>query len=117
MSGLKSYDYDPTLNSNGVRPQPRRTGTIPPIQKGGSAYLANEGGWVRATAGQKGWRVQCDQIGTAGGYDISVGNFVHRSLLDLEAPVDLLIPKAETIRVEPIGMVGGWGQILVSKVV
>jgi len=107
---------DRGLNVHGVEEQPVHKGNVTATAPGSGVYVVNCGGWIKARVGQTGWRVTCDRIGTAGGYDITVGSSVHHSLLDLEAPIDLLIPKAETIRVEQVGMVAGWGPIVVEKV-
>ena len=104
------------LNRHGIEEQPTHKGNITATGPGSGVYVVNCGGWIKATVNQTGWRVVCDRIGTHGDYEITVGRSFCQSLLDLEAPVDLLIPKAETLRVEQVGMVSGWGAVVVEKV-
>ena len=73
------------LNTHGVQEQPIHKGNITATAPGSGVYVVNCGGWIKATMKQRGWRVVCDRLGTHGTYDITVGNTVHQSLLDLEA--------------------------------
>ena len=104
---------DRGLNMHGIQEQPTNKGNITATYPGSGVYVVNCGGCIKATKDQLGWRLTCDRLGTHGTYDITVGNTVHHSLLDLNAPIDLLIPRAETLRVEQIGMVAGWGLSLI----
>ena len=118
MSG-KTYasNSDLGLNSNGIRPQPVRKGSIPPSAPGSCHHICNEGGWIKPTKEQVGWRVRVAQVGTCGGYEITVGAHIHKFVLPgMVDQVDFTIDVADTLRVEQFGMLSNdWGALVVSK--
>lgn len=117
MSGLKSYDYDPTLNSNGVRVQYFNKGPIPPTTPQSPHHVANDGGHIRLIKGQTGWRIRCAQVGSCGGFEISVGNGICENIFPgIVGQVDFTVDVAENLKVEHIGMLSqDWGALVISR--
>jgi len=114
---LKSFEHDPTLNSNGVRVQFSRKGAIPATTPGSPDHVVNDGGSIRPIKDQKGWQVRCDQVGVHGGYEFSFGGNFSRSMVAGEVnKIDFTIDQPVVIRIEHIGMVSpDWGAIVVTR--
>lgn len=104
------------LNVNGVHVPHQNKGAIKPSAPGSQHFIANDGGYIRPLAKQKGWRVRCAQVGSFGGFEISVGNHQHRSILPGMVPVDFTSEEMAIIKVEHIGMLCDWGALVISRV-
>jgi len=106
------------LNLNGVRVPHQHKGAIPPSAPKSHHHIANDGGWIRPLIRQTGWRVRCAQVGTCGGYDISVGSHVHKAFLPgMVDSVDFTVDEPGLIKVEHIGMLSNdWGALVISRV-
>ena len=104
------------LNINGVVEQHRNRGSIPAGALGSPHHSVNDGGTIRPNRDQVGWRIRCDQVGTDGGYEFSIGPSTTQTVMsgELEAfnfTVDLPLQ----LRVEHIGMVSGFGAIVATR--
>ena len=105
------------LNLNGVRVPHQHKGAIRASAPGSPNFVANDGGHIRPYSKQTGWRVRCAQVGTSGGFEISVGNHQHRTILPGMAPVDFTLEELALVRVEHIGMLSReWGALVISRV-
>ena len=105
------------LNNNGVKEQPKNKGAIPPSAPKSPHHIANGGGFIRPCKKQTGWRVKCSQVGSHGGFELTVGNHVHKTIMPgIVGQVDFTIDCNEMIRVEHIGMQSlDWGVLVVSR--
>lgn len=118
MSPSKTYPTKkPGLNSNGVREQHRHKGCIKPSAPKSRHFVANNGGFINPLINQIGWKIHCNKVGSSGGYDISVGNDIHNSIMpDSFSPADFNIECPKKIRIEHIGMISqDWGTLIVSR--
>lgn len=117
MSGYKSYEHDPTLNANGIRVQFSRKGAIPPSAPQSPHHVANDGGQIRVQKGQTGWRIRCAQVGSCGGFDISIGKGMSKTLMPgIVDQVDFTVDVAESLKVEHIGMLSrDWGALVITR--
>ena len=117
MSGLKSYGRDPILNVNGIRVPYFNKGTIPPSAPQSPHHIANDGGHIRVQKGQTGWRIRCEQVGSCGGFDISIGKCMSKTLMpDIVGQVDFTVDVVENLKVEHVGMLSrDWGALVVSR--
>ena len=116
MSG-KTYatNKELGLNNHGVIPQHRHSGTIPASAPGSRHYIINNGGSIRVTKGQTGWRFRCEQVGTHGGYEFTVGSTCRTVMAGEIKAFDFTIDQALLLRIEQIGMVSGWGAIVATR--
>lgn len=106
------------LNHNGVRTPYQSKGAISPSAPGSPHHIANDGGYIRSLKNQKGWRVQCSQVGKCGGFEVSVGHHNHKTIFPgMVDQVDFTIEEQAILKVEHIGMLGNdWGALVVSRV-
>ena len=117
MTWSKTYDRDPTLNQNGVRVQYFNKGPIPPSAPQSSHHIANDGGQIRVHKDQVGWRVRCAQVGSCGGFDISIGSTISKTLMPgIVGQIDFTVDVAENLKVEHVGMLSqDWGALVISR--
>ena len=105
MSWSKSYEYDPRVNANGIRVQYVNKGSIPPTAPQSPHHVANDCGQIRAHKDQKGWQVRCAQVGSSGGFDISIGKGISKTVLPgIVDQVDFTVDIAKHVKIEHIGM-------------
>ena len=71
----------------------------------------------RVIKGQTGWRVRCAQVGSCGGFDISIGSAINKTLMPgIVDQVDFSVDVAENLKVEHIGMLSrDWGALVVTR--
>ena len=117
MSAYKSYERDPTLNVNGIRVPYFNKGPIPPSTPKSPHHVANDGGHIRLIKGQTGWRIRCAQVGSCGGFDISIGNGMGKSILPgMVGQVDFTVDIAEHVKIEHIGMlIRDWSALVITR--
>ena len=120
MSTSKTYatNKELGLNHNGVKEQARNKGAIPPSAPKSPHHIANDGGHIRPSKRQKGWHVQCAQVGSCGGFELSIGNYQHRAIVPgIVDRVDFTVDCPELIKVDHIGMLcRDWGALVISRV-
>ena len=118
MSAYKSYERDPTLNQNGVRVPYFNKGPIPPSTPQSPHHVANDGGHIRVQKGQTGWWIRCAQVGSCGGFDISIGSTISKTLMPgIVGQVDFTVDVAENLKVEHVGMLSrDWGALVITRV-
>ena len=106
------------LNHNGVKEQAKNKGAIPPSAPKSPHHIANGGGFIRPCKKQTGWRVRCSQVGSHGGFELTVGNHVHKVVMPgMGTEVDFTVDCPELIRVEHVGLRSlDWGVLVVSRV-
>ena len=75
MTASKTYatNRELGLNANGVAEQYRNKGSISASAPGSPHHIVNDGGSIRPHRDQVGWRIRCDEVGTDGGYEFSIG--------------------------------------------
>ena len=118
MSG-KTYASNKQLglNKHGIKEQIKHKGIIPPSVPGSIHHVASDGGWMRPHVKQTGWRVRCGQIGSCGGYEISINNHHITILPGTVDQVDFIVDEIANIKVEHIGMLSNdWGALVISRV-
>ena len=117
MTWSKTYDRDPTLNQNGVRVQYFNKGTIPPSAPQSHHHISNDGGLIRLHKEQIGWRVRCSQVGSCGGFDISIGSVISNTLLPgIVDQIDFTVDIAENLKVEHSGVLSrDWGAVVITR--
>ena len=117
MTASKTYatNRELGLNANGVAEQYRNKGSIPASAPGSPHHIVNDGGSIRPIKGQTGWRIRCDQVGTEGGYEFTVGSNSHTVMAGEMEVFDFIVDQALLLRVEQIGMVPGWGAIVAKR--
>nr|WP_115093677.1 hypothetical protein [Synechococcus sp. UW106] len=120
MSIRKTYATNKQLglNVNGIQVPYQHKGAIPPSAPKSPHHIANDGGWMRPLVRQTGWRVQCAQVGSCGGYEITIGTGIHKTILPgMGDKVDFTVDEPGVIRVEHIGMLcRDWSALVISRV-
>ena len=117
MTASKTYasNRELGLNVNGVHPQLQHKGSIPASAPGSPHHIVNIGGHIRPIKGQTGWRIRCDQVGTDGGYEFTVGSNSHTVMAGEMGAFDFVVDQAQLLRVEGLGMLAGWAAIVVTR--
>ena len=119
MSVSKTYmtNKELGLNQHGVKPPKKTKGIIPPSAPKSPHHIANQCGTIRPCKRQTGWRVRCSQVGSQGGFELTVGNHIHKTIMPgMGSQVDFTIDYNEIIRVDHIGMQSlDWGVLVVSR--
>ena len=103
------------LNALGVQEQFRNKGTIRASAPGSPRHVVNDGGTIRSAKEQTGWRIRCDQVGTDGGYEFTVGANTHTVRAGEAEPFNITFDVPRHLRLEQIGMVSGWGAIVATR--
>lgn len=118
MTASKTYasNREQGLNANGVKVPFQHRGTIQPMAKGSDSYVVNDAGTIQAKRGQQGWRVYCDEPGDFGGFDLTFGPHLYRSVMPGTAKVDFTVPADHGVRVDHVGMQSGWGPLVITRV-
>ena len=118
MSASKTYatNRELGLKANGVVEQYRNKGSIPASANGSPHHIVNDGGSIRPHRDQVGWRIRCDEVGTDGGYEFSIGPSTTHTVMsgELEA-FNVTFDVPLQLRVEHIGMVSGFGAIVATR--
>ena len=120
MSG-KTYasNKELGLNANGIKVPFFNKGPIPPTTPQSPHHVANDGGQIRVIKGQTGWQVRCAQVGSCGGFDISVCSAISKTLMPgIVDQIDFTVGVAENLRVDHIGMLcQDWGALVITRVI
>ena len=116
MSG-KTYatNKELGLNALGVREQCRNKGTIRASVPGSPHHIVNDGGSIRSAKDQTGWRIRCDQVGTDGGYEFTVGSNTHIVMAGEVEAFNFTVDQPLHLWVEQIGMVSGWSAVVATR--
>ena len=118
MPCSKTFATNKELGFQRRKEQAKNKGAIPPSAPKSPHHIANGGGFIRPCKKQTGWRVRCSQVGSHGGFELTVGNHVHKVVMPgMGTEVDFTIDCPEQIRVEHVGLRSlDWGVLVVSRV-
>ena len=105
------------LNANGIKVPFFNKGPIPPSAPQSPHHVANDGGHIRVQKDQTGWQVRCSQVGSCGGFDISIGSAINKTLMPgITDQVDFSVDVAENLKVDHIGMLSrDWGALVITR--
>ena len=104
------------LNVNGVKVPFQHRGAIVPMEQDSDSHVVNDGGHIRPKKGQTAWRVHCDHRGDFGGFELSFGPTISRTVMPGISKVDFTVSADHVVHVSHVGMNSGWGPLIITRV-